>query len=187
MDRTVTRVAVVASLLVAGALASASRPPRADEGTARRAPAGLALSDGASSIDALLQSLLDALAREDVAALHRLRVNEREYRQIILPGSAREGQPPRRYDAEASRFFWELLDTKSLYAGSAILRGLGGRSYTLKAVRYADGHRRYAWYDAYATSELTLADETGQERELLLGSIAHVNGHYKFIGLLGDR
>ena len=45
------------------------------------------LSGGASSVDDLLAKFVAAIEAKDVAALDALRVDETEYRKIIMPGS----------------------------------------------------------------------------------------------------
>ena len=180
--------AVTAVLLVSAmALAAqgSSGDPRASSPLDR--PAHFKLSDGAPSIDALLRRVLDALAAKDVQALHRLRVTEQEYRSFVLPGAVEKGQPPQNLDEQSSQFAWDMLNTKSLYAGQAIITNFGGRHYTLKDVQYAKGQHQYAWYATYNTTVLTLQDDAGGMRELTLGSIADVDGQFKFVGLLGNR
>jgi hypothetical protein len=80
-----------------------------------------------------------------------------------------------------------MLNTKSAYKEATVMKGFGGHRYELKGVEYVKGHKQFAWFDAYATTVLTLENEDGQESELVLGSIAHVDGQYKFVGLNGDR
>lgn len=150
-------------------------------------PSKYPLADSAPSIEVLLQRVLAALAANDGKALRRLRVTEAEYREFIVPGSAKQGEPAHVLGATDSEFYWQMLNTKSAYKEAAVMKGFGGRRYTLKGVEYAKGHKQYAWFDAYATTVLTLANEDGQESELVLGSIAHVDGQYKFVGLNGDR
>lgn len=171
---------------------SASRAVTAEPKTAApppaiEKPAGFKLVDGAPSIDVLVARVLDALAANDARALHRLRVTEDEYRRFVIPGSAKPGQPPQVLDEKQSAFWWGMLNTNSRYAGERIMVGYGGHHYTLKGVEYAKGHTQLLWYDAYKTTVLTLENDDGEERELTLGSIAHVDGQYKFISLLGNR
>lgn len=162
--------------------AQAATPPVTSE-----RPAKYALADSAPSIEVLLQRVLEALAANDAKALRRLRVTEAEYREFIIPGSAKQGEPPQILGAEDSQFYWQMLNTKSAYKEAAVMKGFGGRRYRLKGVEYVKGHKQFAWFDAYATTVLTLENEDGQESELVLGSIAHVDGQYKFVGLNGDR
>lgn len=162
--------------------AQAATPPVTSE-----RPAKYALADSAPSIEVLLQRVLDALAANDAQALRRLRVTEAEYREFIIPGSAKQGEPPQMLGAEDSQFYWQMLNTKSAYKEATVMKGFGGHRYELKGVEYVKGHKQFAWFDAYATTVLTLENEDGQESELVLGSIAHVDGQYKFVGLNGDR
>jgi hypothetical protein len=178
---------VVTAVLMAGPVSAAQNPSGDTPASPLTRPAHFALQDGAPSIDVLLQRVLDALAANDVQALHRLRVTEQEYRSFVLPGAVEKGQQPQAMDEQSSKFAWDMLNTKSLYAGQAIVTNFGGRHYTLKDVQYAKGQRHYAWYDTWNTTVLTLEDDAGGMRELTLGSIADVDGQFKFVGLLGNR
>ena len=46
----------------------------------------ITFTDGAPSVESLMDQFLDALARQDEAALTRLRVSKEEYTRIIMPG-----------------------------------------------------------------------------------------------------
>lgn len=176
---------VVASV----ALASASLGVRAEStvpATVAR-PAHYVLADAAPSIEVLLERVLEALATNDANALRRLRVTEAEYREFVIPGSAKEGDRPQVIGADDGQFYWQMLNTKSAYKEAALLKGFGGHRYTLKGVEYVKGRKRYAWFEAYRTTVLTVVDDRGEENELVLGSIADVDGQFKFIGLNGDR
>lgn len=144
------------------------------------------LAHAAPSVDALVGRLVGALAARDREALARLRVSEREYRTIIVPGHVEPGRPPQRLPDEASRFFWEMLDTRSRYSAEALLAEFGGQRYRLKGVRFARGTRRYAGYTAHRQLRLILEDGGGAERELRTGSIAEVRGRYKFVSFVRD-
>jgi len=150
-------------------------------------PAHFMLAGAAPSIDALIDRLLAALEKNDVDGLHRLRLNEDEYRTFLLPGSAQPGHAARVYDETTSKFAWERVNTNSVYAAAGIIRGYGGHKYKVKEVKYLKGRADYAWYTAYKTVSLTLEDESGTEGELVLGSIADIDGQFKFISLLGNR
>ena len=138
--------------------------------------------NGAPSVDALLDELLAALAAKDEHGLHRLRVTETEYRQIIIPGTVKEGEPPRKVDATPSEFFWRMLDQKSQDMGRLILERFGGHQYVRKDLTYTRGVRKFAWYTALGNVKLQVQDEDGVEHLLHTGAIAEVNGRYKFIG-----
>lgn len=172
---------MVAALIVTGVVHAATPPPQ----LAR--PEHFQLADAAPSIDALIGRVLDALAANDIDALHRLRVTEDEYRSFILPGSVRPGEPPTQYDRADSEHAWGMLNTHSLYVAKGIIQRYGGHRYRLKGTEFAKGEQSYAWYRAYKVTVLTLEDEKGTEGELVLGSIADVDGQFKFISLLGNR
>ncbi len=167
--------AATRTLLVAGALlllASTPPPPK--------------LRDGAPSADALISRFLDALERRDAAALHALRVDEREYLDVILPGSVEKGQPRRRWPEDVSRYFWSEIDSKSLYSEEALLQSWGGKHWTLKGVEYERGTKQYAAYTAHRQVRLTLAGEDGEEMVLATGSIAELGGRFKFLSFKRD-
>ena len=165
-----------------GADAQASTPPAAPE-----RPAHFALVEGAPSIEALIDRLLVALANNDTEGLHRLRVNEHEYLGFVLPGGGKPGQPAQVYDDSVRQFAWQKVDTNSKYAAASIIRGYGGHTYKVKEVKYLKGRQESAWSTAYKTVSLRLEDESGREGELVLGSIADIDGQFKFISLLGNR
>jgi hypothetical protein len=181
---TITAVAV-AVLVAASVSANDGAAQAATTPLTLERPAHFKLVDAAPSVDALIDRLLDALARNDVQALHRLRVTEDEYRTFFLPGSVEPGQPARIYDADSSKFYWGLINSHSLYAANGIIKKYGGHKCRVKEKQYLKGQETYAWYEAYKTVHLVLEDENGRQAELTLGSIANVDGQFKFISLLG--
>lgn len=178
---------MIAALFMTGALRAEGRDAQASTPPARlERPAHFKLVNAAPSINVLVGRVLDALAANDADALHRLRVTEDEYRTFIVPGSVKPGEPPQILDKEGSEHAWGMLNTNSLYAVQNIIAKYGGHRYRLKKTEFAKGERQYAWYKAYKVVDLTLEDEKGTEGELVLGSIADVDGQFKFIGLLGN-
>jgi hypothetical protein len=144
------------------------------------------LEDGARSVEALVGRFLDVLAARDAEALRRLRVSEREYLTIVVPGHVEPGSPPQKLPEEQGRVFWELLDTRSRYAELGLLDEFGGSVLRVKRIDYAKGTHRYAGYTAYRRLVLTLASDDGGERELRTGSIAEVGGRFKFVSFVRD-
>lgn len=188
MKHITVMAAMVAVLLAAGSARSESGNAHAATPPKQIAkPSDFRLTDAAPSIEVLLDRLLKALAANDAEALHRLRVTKDEYLTFVLPGSAKPGEPPQALDAQSSQFAWDMLNTKSHYAGVALLNGHGGKRYRLEEVRYLKGHQQYLWYDAYKVAELTVESEDGTEGAITLGSIVHIGGEYKFIGLIGNK
>jgi hypothetical protein len=188
MRHITTMVATVGIVLTMGwaraeaADAQASTPPPALE-----RPVHFKLVDASPSIDALVGRLIDALAKKDLDALHRVRVTESEYRTFLLPGAGDPGQPGRVYDDASSKFAWGQINTNSFYAAAGIMSGYGGRKLKVKDITFLKGRKEYAWYTAYRTVGLKLEDENGKESELVLGSIAEIDGQFKFVSLLGKQ
>ena len=157
--------------------------PGPDPGTTR--PIGL--NGGAPSIDALLTEFLDAVERQDLEAMNRLRVSKDEYQRIIVPGMVRPGEPPRRISEQPREFFWQINDRKSRYAAEAIANQYGGRHYTSRDLRLTKGVREFAWYTTHGQVRLDLrAPDLPGTAELRTGSIAEIDGHYKFIAFQWD-
>ncbi|MBY0279092.1 hypothetical protein K2Z84_27480 [Candidatus Binatia bacterium] len=144
------------------------------------------LSGGAASVDELLGRFVAAIEAKDVAALEALRVDETEYRKIIMPGSVKPGQPPQKLSAAADQYFWESLDTKSKYGGRALIAGYGGRKYRVTDVTWKKGVGEWAWFRCYDRLQLTMVDEDGAEHVLESGSVADVDGRFKFISFIRD-
>jgi len=144
------------------------------------------LSGGATSVGALLDELLEAVAANDENALHRLRVTETEYRSIIVPGTVSAGAPPRQASEQITTFFWSMLDTKSRDYGRLTLRQFGGQHLQRRGVEYRNGIKRFGGYTAYGSVHLTVVTDEGTQTELRSGTIAEVDGRYKLIGLNWD-
>lgn len=174
----VTSFAVLHGTTVSGSLGALTVPSAA----APHPP----LSGGASSVDELLAKFVAAIEAKDGRALEALRVDETEYRKIIMPGSVKPGQPPQKLSQKADQYFWESLDTKSLYGGRALIAGYGGRKYRVTDVTWRKGIGEYAWFRCYDRLQLTMVDETGAEHVLETGSVADVDGRFKFISFIRD-
>ena len=145
------------------------------------------LANAEPSAEELIDRFLDALARKDPDALHRLRATEAEYREILMPGTVPEGQPLKRPTKEFADLAWGLIDTKSRYYEQSLLLEYGGRQFRLKATSYDKGEKRFASYTAHQQVRLRLEDETsGAELMLGTGTIVEVAGRYKFMSFIKD-
>jgi hypothetical protein len=140
----------------------------------------------APSMDDLIARLLRAFETKDAAAVRQLRVTRREYLKIIMPGFVEPGAQPRVVGKQESEFWWSVLDGKSLYTELALLNDLGGRRFTVKDVTFLKGVKSYAWYTTHGRILLTLADESGEERQLQMGSVVEANGAFKFVSYTRD-
>jgi len=149
-------------------------------------PAPPQLQDAAPSADTLIQRFLTALEHKDAAALHRLRVTEDEYLKIFLPGSVEKGEPLRKWPEQTNRYFWSEIDAKSLYTEEYLLGVFGGHTYQIKNLEYEKGTKEYASYTAHRQLRLTLVRDDGEEGVLSTGSIAELNGQFKFLSFKRD-
>jgi len=170
---------------VSGALgpAACSRDGNAAATAASRQSPPRQLTNASPSIDALMQQLLDAVAKNDPASLQRLRVTETEYQTIIVPGTVAPGQPPRIIDAETTHFYWTLLDKRSRDFSAIILKDFGGQKLRRTSLEFTKGPQQYGGYTAYGRVDLHVVDEQGNAGLVRSGTIAEVDGQYKLIGL----
>src|SRR5262245_44339974 len=97
------------------------------------------LQNAAPSMDALIARFLGALNKKDQKTLRQLRVDEREYIHVIMPGSIEPGKERREFPEEKAKYFWDVLNTKSSYSETALLNGYGGRKYRVRDVSWAKG------------------------------------------------
>ena len=118
--------------------------------------------------------------------MERLRVSESEYRGLIVPGSVEPGAPAQRLGEEASRYFWEDLNAKSVYTRNDLLRRFSGHSLERVGFRFDKGERRFANHVAHRRLVLELRDADGEVHDLRTGSIAEVDGRFKFISFIRD-
>ena len=164
-------------------------PPLANGGRTKtvRKTKRARLANASPSADALIHRFVDALDKKDAAALRHMRANESEYRNIILPGSVAPGTPPKHYREDVVQYFWGVMNGKSAGYEKYLLDTAGGRGPTqVKNVSYHKGQRQYADYTAYKQLRLVVEDGAGREHEIWTGSIAEVDGQYKFISFIRD-
>lgn len=163
-------------VVVTGAPRMTAGAPRAETSPNRR------LIDAEPSIDSLIQKFCRALTTKDKTLLRRLRVTEDEYRNLILPGSVEVDQAPGQpYSEQASRYFWGVLNGKSIYSEAGLLADFGGHDLRVKSIAYRHGIKKYRDYTAYQQITLELDEEDGHSGRMRIGSIAEVDGQYKFI------
>lgn len=170
--RSAIALAAVASVL--GCTRPASQPERQP-----------VLRGGAASAHELVDSFLRALAARDEAALRKLCVDEREYREFIIPYSVPEGQAPRRVSERPSQVFWQLLDTKNRAYAQKLIAEHGGQAMVHRSHRFAQD-RRYAGYVAHGPTEILVTGAGGAEKLIRTGWVAELGGRYKFIGFEWD-
>lgn len=170
------------SALALAAMVATSAGPARSAIEHPRAP----VSQGAASVDELIGRFLRALETGDREALRATRVSRAEYLRIIVPGHVPPGAPPKRMSSLLRRWAWDHLNTRSMYYESLFLNSYGGRKLTLDRFEYREGVREYAGYTAYRQLGLFVRDAEGEEHEVRTGSIAEINGKYKFISFIRD-
>ncbi len=141
---------------------------------------------GAPSREALIDQFLDALARNDKAALYRLHVTKDEYLLIIVPGSVPLGKPPLQTFEQNNEFFWGLLDSKSRFFSDVLLKDFGGKRYEKERIEFSRPAQEHPWYTAHGELRLHLMSPEGKAIVLRSGWIAESYGRWKFIGFEWD-
>ncbi len=180
-----TRLAatLIASVVFLGPswAAPTSAPPAAEPTAA--APA---LQGWAHSVDELVDRFVSALRAKHADALQSLCVTETEYRDIILPGSVKPGEPPRTLVADWQEFLWGSLAAKNDFAVRDLLGAYGGKRLEVRNAAFAAPARQYAGYTSYARLDVTVVDDERGEQLLELGSVAKVGDRFKFTSYRRD-
>lgn len=182
--RSVLLVAVLAGFLSQGERAASLPSLPASPCVPEAAPRGL--TGGAASLDELVDAFLAELRARDREGLEALRVNEEEYRSILVPGSVDPGKPPQKMSEDGLRYFWTEMSQKSAAHREAILKAFGGRSLARVRYGFEKGVRDFAGYRAYEKLVLVLRDEKGAEVEIHTGSIVERDGRFKFASFIRD-
>jgi hypothetical protein len=183
MPQAVAATAVLLAALVAPAGGTAAGT---EAGMSHPAVRDLKLENASPSIEDLVRRLLAALGANDREALHRLRVTDREYIDVILAGNVKPGEPLRQWPENVNRFFWNMLNDKSAAYEVHLLQTHGGRRYALESITWDKGTQQYAIYTAYKQIRLDLEGDDGKPAHLETGSIAEVNGQFKFVSFVRD-
>jgi len=144
------------------------------------------LQDGAASIESLIDDFVHAINDRDKARLRQLRVSQNEYVAVILPGSVQPGERRPQYNQEEAEYLWGIVNGKSIYAEAGLLASFGGHHATVTGKEFRKGTTKYADYTAYKQLVLTLKDDKGTEATMRIGSIAEVDGQFKFISYVRD-
>lgn len=130
----------------------------------------------------LAQAVLTAVADSDCAALERLALNEREFRDHVwphLPAARPERNLPFSY-------VWGDLRQKSEASLARMLAEHGGRRYELLGVEF-DGVTDYGRYRVHREAALRVRDAAGLERALRLsGSMIEQHGAWKVFSYAVD-
>ena len=155
----------------------------ADEG---KPPSAARLQHAAPSIDRLIDDFVQAINGRDKARLRQLRVSQEEYLGVILPGSVEPGERRPQYNQEEAEYLWGILNGKSVYVEANLIASFGGHHAMVTEKQFRKGTKKYADYTAYKQLILTLKDDKGTEATMRIGSVAEVDGQFKFISYVRD-
>jgi hypothetical protein len=144
------------------------------------------LEHGSPSIDRLIDDFVQAINDRDKLKLRQLRVSHEEYLRVILPGSVEPGERRPQYNQEEADYLWGMLNGKSVYVEANLIASFGGHHATVTDKEFRKGTKKFADYTAYKQLVLTLKDDKGTEATLRIGSIAEVDGRFKFISYVRD-
>lgn len=141
------------------------------------------LEGGAPSRDRLVEDFIQAVERNDTAAVGRMHVSRAEYAYLYFPTSIYMREPYVQPPAIA----W-LLSTQSSEKGiSRVLRRLGGRKLGFAAYRCGEelqeGENTF-WRSCTVTYRDPRAQSVVTRR--LFGAIIERDGHYKFLTYTND-
>jgi hypothetical protein len=145
-------------------------------------PAGL--HGGATSLDALVDSLAARLERADTAGLTALALTRAEFAYLYYP-TVPEARPP--YDL-APGLFWFTLEGNSSRGLMTLLGELGGRPLGAARVRCEGDARHFgenAVWPLCLVQRVRASSDTVEER--LFGPIVERDGIFKFVSYANKR
>lgn len=135
------------------------------------------------SAESVAVAVLDALARNDRAALEALALSEGEFKEHVwpeLPAARPERNLP-------SAYVWGDLHQKSQARLAQTLREHGGRRFTLVGVTFA-GEANYSNYVIHREATFRVRDADGDETEIrVCGSMLEKDGVWKVFSYVVDE
>jgi hypothetical protein len=141
-----------------------------------------ALADSHPGAEPLAEAVLEAMAREDRAALEGMALSEQEFRDHVwpeLPAARPERNLPFSY-------VWGELRQKSSGALIETLAKHGGRRYELVRVEFT-GRTDYPGYRVHREATLRIRDTAGKEQALrVCGSFIEKSGAWKVFSFVVD-
>ncbi len=140
------------------------------------------LADALPNADALAAQFLDLLARNDEAAMRRLRVTKEEFCQYVWPELPSSKIPNLTCD-----FAWDQATLNSDAGFYGDLKRHKGKRYELISLRFAERTEYYKNFNIHKDARLKIRDENGVEREIkLFGSILEMAGRFKLFSFTID-
>ena len=134
--------------------------------------------EGARSPEELGRAVVDALNSQDQEALHRLRVNRREYTETLWP--AFPGSDPKlNFTPE---FAWGNMNRKCIVGVEKWVRRYGGNNLTFIGIRFDRPTEPYEGFQLLRGTLLTVRSPKGDQVDLrILGSVVQRDAHYKLL------
>ena len=130
------------------------------------------------SPDQLGLAVVDALNREDIGQLNRLRVQREEYLDWIWPAFP-ASRPPNNFPGD---FAWSNLNKKCNIGMKKWIAHFGGVNLKFVAIRFDRPKETYQGFQLLRGTVLTLQNVAGEKRELqILGSVVVKNDRYKLL------
>lgn len=147
------------------------------------------LIDGFANEEELIERLVRSLENHDKDGLLELMLTRDEYRDLIIPGSVPPGQPWRDWPQKVRQYHTDEFFAKNYYIAEDLLDRFGGRKLTVKRVRFTEGTRRYASYNARGEVriEVDMVPAGPPNPVVRVGWIAEVGGTYKLLGFRASR
>lgn len=141
------------------------------------------LSGGAASRDALVAGFVDAVARQDTAAVRAMVLDRAEYGWIYFP-SLQRMNPATNMQPEV---MWMLHAQESQKGITRVLRRLGGGQarfggYACEAAPSVEGPNRY-WHACTVETKAADGEKAGLK---LFGSLIERGGRWKIVSYAND-
>lgn len=180
------------AILIGGCASAALSPPTASQpaplSPAQSASASSAvtgqryLTSAQPSAEALAGSFLEALARQDVEAIRRLRLTKEEFCRYVFPELPSSKVPNLSCD-----FAWSQATLRSDGGLYKLLPKYKGKRYELISLRFEGKPDAYKGYRVHKPARLLLKDEKGAEQEVrLFGSMLELDGQFKLFSFVAD-
>ena len=126
------------------------------------------------SPEGLARAVVAALNKEDIAALHGLRVHREEYLKNILPAF-----PPINFSPE---FAWNNLNKRSIIGVNKWIRRYGGESLSFTGIRFEKPEEPYKGLKLLRGTVLSVRTQRGKHVDLrILGSVVFRDGRYRLL------
>ena len=141
------------------------------------------LANTFESPEALARTLLDSLARNDLARLRALPLSETEFRDHVWP-ELPTSRPERNVPFE---YAWGQMKQRSDGSMRQTMTRYGGKPLALVRTRFTGETTQYSSFAVMRESEIIAADDTGRELVLrLYGSALVKEGRYKLFSYVVD-